>query len=585
MDRRLGFGIGSFVLLALAACGSSSGGGSSGENSGSESGSSGSGSGSSADDDASSGDDATASGSSGTGSSSGSTSTGASSGSSGRADGGTTGDAGSTTAVDVLQMHNHVNRDGLFIDSAFTETALTGKTLHVDPTFAGTLSGQAYASPLYVQNGVGGKGTFYVATGSNNVYALDETTGASAIPSVSAGTAASQSFNGGCGNITPIGIIGTPAIDLTTRLMVFDAATADSDGSIKTHTIHAWSIDTFAEKWSLDVSTISDPVAGPFVPQVQNQRSAVLIVNGIAYVTYGGHWGDCTMGATTYHGWIIGVPLNAASPAAAKSMAKEWATPASRAGMWAPGGPSSDGTSIYMATGDTGDSDDGTDWKGGYSVVRFAAGPVFTAGSTNFWHALADDTMGDDDLGGSAPVVVDAPAITPSKLIVQMGKDSHAYTLNRTNLGGESSPVGSKSVMSGDISNVAAWANTPSGTFVAMVSNGGAVGTACGKGSGSLVIAQLSATAQITTPWCASNGGGSPSITSSDGTHDMMVWSVGTDGGGAATNEIKSWDLATGTPVVTASDKMNATRHFTTPIFVHGRAIVVGDNRLFALKP
>jgi hypothetical protein len=291
------------------------------------------------------------------------------------------------------------------------------------------------------------------------------------------------------------------------------------------------------------------------------------------------------MGATTYHGWIIGVPLAAGSSAAAKSMAKEWATPASRAGMWAPGGPSSDGTSIYMATGDTGDGDNGSDWKGGYSVVRFGAGPVFTAGSANFWHALSDDTMGDDDLGGSAPIVIDAPNVTPSKLIVQLGKDQHAYTLNRTNLGGEASPVGSKEVMSGDISNAAAWANTPSGTFVAMVSNGGAVGTGCAKGSGSLVVAQLSATAQISVPWCASNGGGSPSITSSDGTRDMMVWSVGTDGGGNQTNQIRAWDLATGTTVVTASDSMNATRHFTTPIFVHGRAMVVGDGRLFALKP
>ena len=37
-------------------------------------------------------------------------------------------------SVDVPQMHKHINRDGLFIDSAFTESALMGKTLHLDPT-------------------------------------------------------------------------------------------------------------------------------------------------------------------------------------------------------------------------------------------------------------------------------------------------------------------------------------------------------------------------------------------------------------------------------------------------------------------
>jgi hypothetical protein len=484
-------------------------------------------------------------------------------------------------------MHNHVNRDGLFVDAALTETALKGKTLHVDATFAGTLSGHAYASPLYVQNGVGHQGTFYVATENDMVYALKESDGTNAIAAKSAGTSASQSFNGGCGNISPIGITGTPAIDLTTRLMVFDAVSADSGGFIKTHTIHAWSIDDFSEKWSLDVSQISDSVAGTFKPEVQNQRSAVLIVNGVAYVTYGGHWGDCDNGSDIYHGWIVGVPLSATT-ATAKSVAKEWATPASRAGMWAPGGPSSDGTSIFMATGDTGDGDPSgvvSAWKGGYSVVRFGAGPTFTAGSTNFWHAVADDSMGDDDLGGSAPLVIDAPGVTPSKLLFQMGKDHNVYTINRTTMGGEASPVGSAGVMDGDISNAAAWANTPTGTFIAMVSNGGAVGTNCGKGSGSLVIAQLDATAQITTPWCANNGGGSPSITSSDGTHDIMVWTVGTDGGSGQTNQLNAWDLQTGTAIVTKSDTLGNTRHFTTPIFVHGRAMVVADNRLYALKP
>jgi len=38
----------------------------------------------------------------------------------------------------------------------------------------------------------------------------------------------------------------------------------------------------------------------------QGQRSALAIVGGYLYVTYGGHAGDCS----TYYGWIVGVPLN-----------------------------------------------------------------------------------------------------------------------------------------------------------------------------------------------------------------------------------------------------------------------------------
>jgi hypothetical protein len=253
--------------------------------------------------------------------------------------------------------------------------------------------------------------------------------------------------------------------------------------------------------------------------------------------------------------------------------------------MWASGGPSSDGTDIFDATGNSSDTDTtGTlsKWKGAYSVLRWGAGPVFTAGAANFWHAVADDSGGDDDLGGSAPLVVDATGVTPSKLLVQLGKDGNAYTIDRTNMGGEMSPVSSLHVMSGTIINAAAWATTPTGTFVAMVGSG-TNGAGCKKGSGNLVVVSLNGTAQISSAWCASGmGNGSPSITSSDGTHDIMVWTVGAE---SASAQLHAWDLASGTQVVMGSDAMTGTRRFTTPIFVNGRVIAAADNKVYAFKP
>jgi hypothetical protein len=579
MDRRWVMGTGPFALLIIAAsCGSSS---SNPNTPGGEDAASSS-SGGSASSSSSSGSSGAGSGG-GSGSSSGSSSSGSgsSSGTSSSGADGSAGEGGTTVAssADVPQMHKNINRDGLFVDSAFTETALMGKTIHLDSTFDGTISGNVYASPLYVQDGVSHKGTFYIATESNNLYALDETTGKSSIPTKNAGFAAGST---GCGlsNISPLGITGTPAIDPATRLIVFSSATATAmNGGLSKHIIHAWSIDDFSEKWSLDVSTLTDSVVGAFPPATQNQRSAVLIVNGTAYVVYGGHYGDCS----PYHGWIVGVPLNA-TPATVASVAKFYATPASLAGMWAAGGPSSDGTDIFDATGNSGDLDKTgviANWKGAYSVLRWGAGPVFTPGSANFWHAVSDDSGGDDDLGGSAPLVVDATGITPSKLLVQLGKDGYAYTIDRTNMGGEMSPVSNMHVMNGNIINAAAWATTPTGTFVAMVANG-STGAGCKKGSGNLVVISLSGTAQISSAWCANGmGNGSPSITSSDGTHDIMVWTVGAEGSG----QLHAWDLASGTQVVTGSDAMTGTRRFTTPIFVHGRVIAAADNKVYAFKP
>ena len=127
----------------------------------------------------------------------------------------------------VLQFHNHVNRDGLFIDGAITEAKAA--TFTRDTSFAGTVSGNVYASPLYVEKGVNGKGTFYLGTEDGTLFALDETTG-SVVWQKNVGTSA-QNTGAGCGNMSPIGITGTPAIDLTTRLIVFDSPSKDANSS------------------------------------------------------------------------------------------------------------------------------------------------------------------------------------------------------------------------------------------------------------------------------------------------------------------------------------------------------------------
>ena len=76
--------------------------------------------------------------------------------------------------VNVTQEHNNPSRDGVYIDAAFTFSAAANLTRDLD--FDGTISGNVYAQPLYIEGGPSGP-MIIAVTESNNVYALDATTG------------------------------------------------------------------------------------------------------------------------------------------------------------------------------------------------------------------------------------------------------------------------------------------------------------------------------------------------------------------------------------------------------------------------
>src|SRR5439155_18341560 len=123
--------------------------------------------------------------------------------------------------VNVIQHHNHDSRDGLYVDPAFTQSAAGSLTR--DLGLNGTVAGNVYAQPLYVDDGPGDRPTIIAATESNNVYALDAVNG-SVIWHQNVGTPVPLN-NLPCGNINPMGITGTPVIDLGSRSLFLDAMT------------------------------------------------------------------------------------------------------------------------------------------------------------------------------------------------------------------------------------------------------------------------------------------------------------------------------------------------------------------------
>ena len=137
-----------------------------------------------------------------------------------------------------VQEHNSLSRGGLYIDSAFTSTNAAGLTR--DLGFDGTISGNVYAQPLYIEGGPDGRSKLIVVTESNNVYALDAFTGG-IIWQRNVGAPVTSGLS--CGNVSPLGITGTPAVDLGLRSLFFDAMT---DGAYKKHFIYSLNLDTGA---------------------------------------------------------------------------------------------------------------------------------------------------------------------------------------------------------------------------------------------------------------------------------------------------------------------------------------------------
>src|SRR3954462_1539593 len=85
-----------------------------------------------------------------------------------------TGALAANAQVNVTQKNNNPSRDGLYIDSAFTPG--NAANLVRDLSFNGTISGDVHAQPLYIEGGPNGP-MVIVVTASNNIYALNATTG------------------------------------------------------------------------------------------------------------------------------------------------------------------------------------------------------------------------------------------------------------------------------------------------------------------------------------------------------------------------------------------------------------------------
>jgi hypothetical protein len=451
-------------------------------------------------------------------------------------------------SVNVTQHHNNPSRDGLFIDPAFTLSAAAN--LARDVNFDGTIVGNVYAQPLYVEGGPDNRAKVIAVTESNNVYALDPITGV-IIWQRNVGTPA-----GSMGLISTVGITGTPVIDLPSRALILVAVISGPNNMI-----YSLNVDTGAMNpgFPIDVNA-SFP---DFSSSLEMQRGALTLLENMVYVPYGGY---ADIG--NYHGRVLGVSLDG-------SQLGSWATSSLKSGIWSPGGIASDGTNLFVATGNAPSGT--TPWGGSEAIIRLQPGPFFSGSTTDYWAPTnwpALDT-GDIDLGGSNPIIVDVPGATPSALVIALGKDHNAYLLDRTNLGGVSAPLAQAAVSTGFIINSATTYRTSQGTFVALRPVGGI-----------LTAFKITPTSPptIATGWSVSSiGRTSPFVTSTDGASNPIVWAYG-----HGTNQrLFGYDGETGAVVFAGggvNDTISGTRTYNTGIAARGRIYIAGDNKVYAFS-
>ena len=358
----------------------------------------------------------------------------------------------STGQATVATYHNDKQRTG----NNLLETTLTLSNVNstqFGKLFSQYVDGFIYAQPLYVPNvnvsGLGTHNVVFVATMNDSVYAFDADNkkGSNAQPlwkvsfiDPAKGIKTVSTTDVSCADLitTKIGIMGTPVIDTSTGTLYVIARTKES--STFYQRLHALDITSGAEKFG-GPAVIQASVAGSgtgsvngsirFNSQIQNQRSALLLQDGLVYIAWASH---CDKG--TYHGWLMAYDRHSLQQKAA------WITTPNgdEGAIWESGsGPAGDlSLNTYFATGNgTFDANTaGTDY--GQSLVKLAPPSNGTFSVLDYFTPYDGPNLnsGDFDIGsGGVMLLPDQPKGPHLHLLVQGDKVGNIYLVDRDNMG------------------------------------------------------------------------------------------------------------------------------------------------------
>jgi hypothetical protein len=317
--------------------------------------------------------------------------------------------------------------------------------------FAYNVDGYVVSQPLYVpQVNIPGQGlhnVVYVTTQHDSVYAFDGDTfgpgaplwsvnftnpaqGVTTVPIADQGCAAVTGY-------TEVGIMGTPAIDLSTGTLYLVAKTKEVSKSITSyvHRLHALDITTGHEKFGGPI-VISASVQGAsglvtFSPLPQQQRPGVLLSNGTVYLAFGSNGCDANA-----QGWVFAYDAGSLQQVGVFNSApgEPWGGSIWQAGVGLAG--DSDGNVFFSTANGIFDVNiGGADY--GDSVIKMSLG---SGGLTvsDYFTPFDQLNMGEHDLdlgSGGDVLLPDQPPPAAAHLMVTNGKTGSIYLIDRDNMG------------------------------------------------------------------------------------------------------------------------------------------------------
>jgi hypothetical protein len=314
-----------------------------------------------------------------------------------------------------------------------------------------------YASPLYVDvlpitAGPYAGATFsaaIVATGNGYVYAINtaKQLGPGGTP-VLPGTILWRTFIGPPSRLTqdggvPIGVMGTPAIDLHATPPTLYLA-ADVNDNPRDWEVFGLDLTSGSKRtgWPLRLNTTTlSPVNrnGPATfgsAGVMSQRGGLNLSpdGGTLYIPFGSYIDGGT-------GWLVAVDTGVVShqtPSVANSFSSAHSATGPQGGLWASGGVSVDESgNVFVVSGNSSMGQIAGTW--GESILRWAPGlPLTLNGTYTPWNHCQMD-QADIDLCGSGVILIPplaAGSASVTQLMASGGKQGNAYLMDRQHMPG-----------------------------------------------------------------------------------------------------------------------------------------------------